>query len=197
MKTRIAALAAVALTGAIALAGCAPTGMGNMPGMGGGSSGSGGSSSSSKAFNSADVTFAQMMIPHHKQAVQMADMLLKKEGIDARVVALAQRIKDAQSPEITTMTGWLKDWGKSTSMSGMSGMSGMSDADMSALENATGTEASKLFLTQMTAHHKGAIAMAKTQISDGKFPDAVQLANDIVKSQTAEIDEMTQLLATL
>jgi uncharacterized protein (DUF305 family) len=64
------------------------------------------------------------------------------------------------------------------SMSGMGGMGEgmMSDDDMAALDAATGAEASKIFLEQMTTHHQGAITMAKTDISDGKNPDAITLA---------------------
>lgn len=152
------------------------------------------------AFNDSDVAFAMGMVPHHKQAVEMADMILAKSGIDPRVIDLATRIKVAQGPEITEMTGWLKTWGSPVgSMSGMSGMGSgmMSDGDMAALDAATGTTASKLFLEQMTTHHQGAITMAKTEISDGKNTDAIKLANAIVTSQSAEITEMADILSSL
>jgi uncharacterized protein (DUF305 family) len=77
----------------------------------------------------------------------------------------------------------------------MSGM--MGDEDMARLDAAQGTEAAKLFLTQMVAHHEGAVMMAKIETTDGKNPDAVQLSKDIVSSQEAEIQEMRDLLATL
>ncbi|KAA0108849.1 DUF305 domain-containing protein [Mycolicibacterium sp. P1-5] len=75
------------------------------------------------AHNQADMMFARMMIPHHQQAIQMSDMIFAKQGIDPRVVALAQQIKAAQGPEIDQMQGWLKQWG----MPGMNGMPGMGD----------------------------------------------------------------------
>jgi uncharacterized protein (DUF305 family) len=152
------------------------------------------------AFNDADVAFAMGMVPHHKQAVEMADMILAKDAIDAKVIDIAKRIKSAQGPEITEMTAWLKTWGSPMdSMSGMSGMDSgmMSDDDMAALDAATGTEASKLFLEQMTTHHQSAITMAKTELSDGKNPDAINLANGIVTSQSAEIAEMADIMAGL
>ena len=58
--------------------------------------------------------FAQMMIPHHAQAVEMSDMMLKKQDIPAEVTALATRIKAAQGPEIEKMTGWLEGWDEPT-----------------------------------------------------------------------------------
>lgn len=158
------------------------------------------SSENTGAFNDSDVAFAMGMVPHHQQAVEMADMILAKDGIDQRVIDLATRIKAAQDPEILEMTAWLETWGSPMdSMSGMGGMGEgmMSDDDMAALDAVTGVEASKLFLEQMTTHHQGAITMAKTEISDGKNPDAITLANAIVTGQSAEITEMSDILGTL
>ena len=132
-------------------------------------------SAAAEAHNDADVMFAQHMIPHHHQAMEMSDMLLGKQGIDPRVVQLANQIKAAQGPEIQQMQGWLTEWGTPamppTSGHDMPSMQGMmSDADMTALQNAQAVEASKLFLTQMIAHHEGAITMAQTEIKDGQYP---------------------------
>ncbi|KAA0112627.1 DUF305 domain-containing protein [Mycolicibacterium sp. P9-22] len=162
------------------------------------------------AHNDTDVAFAQGMIPHHEQAVEMSDMLLGKQGVDPAVVALANEIKAAQAPEIEKMQEWLAQWGVSstpaTSDTGMPGhnmpghdMSGggmgmMSDADMAALQNAQGTEAGRLFPEQMIEHHEGAITMAQQEIDNGQFPAAVEMARSIVSSQQAEIDEMRALL---
>lgn len=60
----------------------------------------------------ADIQFATMMIPHHTQAVAMSDTLLSKQGVDAKVTALATRIKAEQAPEIIQMSGWLAGWGR-------------------------------------------------------------------------------------
>lgn len=158
--------------------------------------------------NQADVDFAQHMIPHHQQAVEMSDMLLGKQGIDPRVVTLANQIKAAQGPEIQTMKGWLTAWGAPTPPSGsampgmtmpaatpMPGM--MTDQDMAALQNAQGVAASKTFLTGMIQHHQGAIDMAKTEISTGQNTDAIALANAISTSQQQEITTMQNLLTSL
>src|SRR4029079_6009629 len=68
-------------------------------------------STAAEAHNDADVMFAQHMIPHHQQAMEMSDMLLGKQGIDPRVVQLANQIKAAQGPDIQQMQGWLTEWG--------------------------------------------------------------------------------------
>ena len=175
------------------------------------------SSAATAEFNDADVTFAQGMIPHHQQAVEMSDMLLGKQGINPDVVALANEIKNAQGPEIEQMQGWLQEWGASSTpaptstdmpghnmpghqmpadgeMGDMPGMAGGGHGMMSALQNAQGAEASRLFLTQMIEHHKGAITMAQQEIDNGQFPAAVEMARNIVSSQQKEIDTMQGML---
>lgn len=196
MRIRTIALASSALTAALVLAGCTSTGMGGMD-----NNPTAPPSSSSAAFNSADGTFAMDMIAHHQQAIDMADMLLDKQGVDDRVTALAREIKAAQDPEIEAMKGWLEDLGIMTDDSGMEGMdhSGgmMSDEDMAALDGATGADASTLFLTQMTEHHRGAIAMAQQELDNGESADALALAQKIIDTQTAEIATMQSILDTL
>lgn len=154
-------------------------------------------------FNASDVMFATMMIPHHQQAVEMSNLVLNKDGVDAAVVELAETIKGAQAPEIDLMSSWLTEWGQplpdgmDMEMDGMDmGMDdGMMSDDMAALESAGGAEASTLFLEQMIAHHEGAIAMAEAEIENGTNPDAVTLATAIVAAQTAEIELMKGLLS--
>lgn len=201
---------AAALAASLGLAGCAANaGSGNSMPMDHGS-GSAMSSAMPSAgsmspganadHNQADVMFAQMMIPHHSQAVEMSDIMLAKSGMPAGVTALVTKIKAAQAPEIQQMTGWLTGWGAPTAMSDHSGhgMTGMvDDSGIEKLKSATGTDAAKLFLEQMIGHHEGAIEMAQQEISAGKSPDAVKLGHDIVDAQQAEITQMKQLLATL
>ena len=173
---------------------------------------SGGGDSQASAHNDADVAFAQGMIPHHQQAIAMSDTLLAKQGIDPSVVSLANEIKAAQGPEIQQMQGWLTNWGvpatTTSAGSGMPSMPGhdmgstggggmMSEQDMSALRAAQGVDASRLFLTQMIEHHKGAIAMAQTEQASGQFAPAVELARSIIASQQREIETMQRMLGAL
>ena len=195
---------AAALAASLGLAGCAADS--GTPGGGMHSSHASSSPMSSMMpdasadHNQADIMFAQMMIPHHAQAVEMSDIVLAKPDLPADIRALATRIKDAQAPEIETMTGWLKSWNVPTMAADHSGhgMSGMVDAEgLSKLKAAQGTEAARLFMEQMTGHHEGAVEMAKDEIDGGKNPEAVQLARDIVTAQESEIAEMKKLLAAL
>ena len=201
MKIRTAATAVVAVATALTLAGCAGSGTGSesMPGMDHGSDSS--SSAPTADFNDADVMFAQMMIPHHQQAVEMADMILAEDDVPEGVSSLAEDIKAAQQPEIDQLQEWLDEWGADVDAESMDGMDHgggmMSDEDMEALEAATGAEASRLFLEQMTTHHEGAVQMAQDEVDNGKNADAVAMAQTIVDTQTAEIKTMQELLAQL
>ncbi|WP_201276677.1 DUF305 domain-containing protein [Marisediminicola senii] len=146
--------------------------------------------------------FAQMMVPHHEQAVEMSDMILAKDDVDPDVLDIAQQIKDAQGPEIEQMNGWLDEWDASDDMGDMGGMDHsmdgmMSDDEMEALEGSSAESASRLFLEQMTEHHEGAIDMAQTELDEGEYPEAVELAQDIVDTQQAEIDQMQEILSGL
>lgn len=159
------------------------------------------SSDASAKFNDTDVMFAQMMIPHHEQAVEMAKLAATRAG-SSEVKALASKIEGAQGPEITTMKGWLKDWNAPSDGSSMGGMdhSGhdmegmMSDSEMSDLESKSGDAFDQVFLSMMIEHHSGALGMAKSEIADGENPEAIALAKTIESTQQAEIKQMEALL---
>lgn len=156
-------------------------------------------------FNATDVGFAQGMIPHHAQAIVMADMALA-QTTNPDVTQLATQIKAAQGPEIEQLTTWLQSWAQPApdtgdsvdhSMDGMDGMmmSGMmSDADMASLENATGADFDTMWLEMMIQHHEGAISMARDEVTGGKYAATKSLAESIVTSQLEEIDTMSKLL---
>lgn len=188
------------LTLALALTGCAD----NSTAPSGQTTSSPQSSSASTATD-ADEMFVTMMIPHHQQAIDMADILLAKDGADSRVIELAEQIKAAQGPEIDTMLGWLEDWGVDYDPDSMDGMDHgsmggdgmMSEEDMTLLEDADAAEASRLFLEQMIMHHEGAVDMARTALDDAQNSDVLDLAQQVIDDQTAEIATMQELLAQL
>jgi len=154
------------------------------------------------AKNEADVVFATMMIPHHAQAIAMAETALK-QGTDPKILSLAPRVKAAQSPEIARLSGWLTGWGApvpdTSDMGGMSGMGGqaggmMSAQEMTDLGKASGSGFDQMWLQSMTRHHEGAVDMAKTALAKGTNPDAKKLAQSIIDSQSTEINEMKSIL---
>lgn len=219
---RLGIITIAVAAGSILFAGCGDSGSSQS-----GTASSSTTVSSAQKHNAADETFVRGMIPHHQQAVQMSDLMLAKPDIDPRVVDLAKRIKAAQGPEIDTMNRWLAEWSTgaaaspaatSTPGSDMSGhdMPGMSmpatsvsgaapamghgmvsEEGMADLRAAQGTAASRLFLTEMIQHHRGAIMMAQNEIDSGEYPAAVALARSIVTTQQAEITEMEKLLGSL
>ncbi|GGS75250.1 DUF305 domain-containing protein [Streptomyces cinerochromogenes] len=200
--TRRAALATVAVTGALVLAACGGDNDGDSGSAHPGHGASATASASAGAHNAQDVAFAQGMIPHHQQALEMAE-LADGRAASAEVKDLASRIEKAQGPEIRTMTGWLKSWGEEVPMAGMdhsghAGMSGMSgmmgEADMTALKKAHGKDFDTRFLTLMIEHHQGAVTMATTEKGKGRYSAATAMADDIVTAQNAEIKEMKKLL---
>lgn len=201
MRKKSLALVGLAVAGGLALTACGgnDNDMSGMSGMGSSAPATSSSDAATAEFNDADVTFATEMIPHHRQAVEMAD-LAESRAESPEVQKLAQTIKNAQDPEIETMTGWLEDWGKPVpqDMSGMD-MSGsmpgmMSMDDMAKLEKASGAEFDQMFLTMMIGHHQGAIEMAQAEQANGASPAAIQLAKDIEAAQAAEITTMRDLL---
>jgi uncharacterized protein (DUF305 family) len=166
---------------------------------------------STTEHNAADVAFASDMLQHHAQALAMVDLTMGRT-LDPVVRQLAEQIRDAQAPEIEMFTDWLTDWDEevpetvrdhanaghdmddmgesmSTDMPGM-----MTSDDMAALEDASDAEFQTLWLEMMIEHHEGAVEMATTEQGDGQYKDAVDLAGDIVTSQSAEVDAMKGLL---
>lgn len=205
------AVLSVATAGALLLAGCSSSGDNPSSGPNSSAAASPTGTPTSGPHNAADVSFATDMIPHHAQAVQMADMAFT-QATSAQVKTLATAIKAAQDPEIATMSGWLAGWGEnvpSTSSSmGGTGMGGtdhsmgsgtgmMSEADMTALGAAHGAAFDRMWVSMMITHHTGALEMANTELADGQNADAQSLARSIVTSQTAEITTMKQLLSTM
>lgn len=179
-------------------AGCGGGGDESTVAQEGTSSTTGEASEGADDFNDADVTFAQSMIPHHRQAVEMAALAADRAG-SAEVKDLASRIQAAQGPEIETMTAWLEQWGETMdqSMQGMDMSGGMSKEEMAQLEGASGAEFDRMFLEMMREHHRSAVEMAQTEVKEGQNADAVELARKIVEDQTAEIQEIEGLLAEL
>lgn len=164
----------------------------------------------SEEFNQTDVDFATDMIQHHAQALSMVD-LTDGRDLSPELATLAEQIRMAQGPEIETMVDWLNEWDQpipettrdhanahgDVEMETDSDMPGMMSADeMAELEAASGAEFERMFLTMMIEHHEGAIEMAKTEQEDGEYADAIALAEEIEKAQTAEITTMNELLGS-
>jgi uncharacterized protein (DUF305 family) len=156
----------------------------------------------SEGATGVDIMFAQMMIPHHEQAVVMAELAVDRAE-DPQIVALASEIRAAQDPEIDLMASWLEQWGvprlsgdDAMSAHGSHGMAGMlSDSQLEALAGAQGTTFDALFATYMIEHHRGAISMAEDVVNAGSHPAVAALARDIIVSQEKEILQLQGFLS--
>lgn len=161
-----------------------------------GHSGMHSSDSSKSEYSGDDIMFAQMMIPHHQQAVEMSDLAIKNSK-NPQVLKLAEQIKAAQAPEISQMKSWLTSAGQSLMGDHGMSMDGMlSDDEIEQLRQSSGKAFDKLFLAGMIAHHEGALSMV-SMIEDSENEEAKTLAQNIKVSQSAEIDLMKRYLAEL
>ena len=200
----------VALAGALglSLAAC-----GDDSNSGSGSPSAVQTASNGDVYNAADVKFATDMIQHHAQALAMV-ALTDGRPLDPAMKKLTEQIRDAQAPEIETMTGWLTNWGQKVpatvndhvhgghDMDGMDMGSGtgtdmpgmMTSEQMDQLKNASDAEFQDMWLQMMQDHHRGAIEMAQDEVKKGTFNDAIALAKQIASSQQQEIDKMEAML---
>jgi uncharacterized protein (DUF305 family) len=150
--------------------------------------------------NEQDAAFASNMIVHHREAIEMADMA-RSQAENPKVLALADKIKAAQAPEIETLSTWLTDWGMQPPAEGAamdhggSAMPGMmTPEEMEELGGMKGAEFDEMFLTMMIKHHEGAVTMAQEEVAEGKNESVKEFAQKVIDDQTAEIDEMKALL---
>jgi uncharacterized protein (DUF305 family) len=207
---RAVALAAIPLALTLTLAGCgSPNGDESLPGMNRDES-PGSAAPTVEAggeFNDADAMFLTMMIPHHEQEVEMSEEILAKDGIDERVLALAEQIQDAQELEIERMESLLDQWeidddaepddDDDDDDDDGDGDGWMSERDMEALEAADGAAAERLYLEGLIEGHEAAVEMAKTEMDEGINPDALEVAHGIIEVHTAELATLQDLVTEM
>jgi len=199
----------VVIVAAVALAGCGSSSSdssaeSSQTTVTASSTGSAASDTADTSFNDADVAFAQNMIGHHQQAIEMASLALDPtSGASSEVTDLAQRINAAQDPEVSMMSGWLEHWHQPMTMDSAAGhdmgsmhsVEGMmSSEDMDQLMQLSGAEFDRAWLQGMIEHHRGAITMAEQIKDEGDNPDVLALADQVITTQQAEVDEMMSLL---
>ncbi|WP_431780459.1 DUF305 domain-containing protein [Streptomyces chumphonensis] len=164
-----------------------------------------GTEQEAQQHNAADVAFAQEMIQHHRQAIEMTELAPERAG-SAEVRALAADIEEAQAPEIETMSAWLRGWGEPVpeASAGMDhgphdghDMPGMMTGEqMEELAAAEGAAFDTLFLRMMIEHHEGAVEMAEDVRADGGHGPTRTLADAVIDVQSEEIATMRELLGT-
>ncbi|MDG5818557.1 DUF305 domain-containing protein [Natronococcus sp. A-GB7] len=142
-------------------------------------------------FNDADVAFMQGMIPHHEQAIEMAELVPDRTD-SRRLCDLAPEIIEVQEAEIEQLQEWLEeagaDAGGDHDHDEMEGM--LSDEELTELREAEGQEFDCLFAEQMIFHHEGAIEMAEDVLEGGRAERVADLAEEIIAVQREEIEMM-------
>ncbi|WP_067892907.1 DUF305 domain-containing protein [Nocardia vaccinii] len=201
-RTRIT-LAGTGIAVALLIAGCSSdsgsstsgttTPMADMPGMNHSAASS--TAPTRTDFDTADVTFLQMMYPHHAQAVEMSKMVPSRSQ-NQQLIALAAKIEAAQAPEMTKFADLLHSFGKPAPSATMDHPMGgvMSQGQMTALGQASGAAFDKMWLQMMIEHHKGAVTMSNTELADGSNAEVKALAQGIITAQQAEITQMQDML---
>ncbi|CAM3653837.1 MAG: DUF305 domain-containing protein [Actinobacteria bacterium] len=171
-----------------------------------------------------DVAFAGEMLQHHAQALAMVDLTLERRlEADVAALAEQIRDAQAPEIELMTdwLVAWDEpvpatvrdhslaghgDHSPSEAMAELEGRDGheghdtgsmpgmLTSAQLASLEEASDQEFTALWLELMIAHHEGAVEMAQAQQATGTFRPAVELAEEIERSQTVEIETMRGLL---
>ncbi|CAA9281877.1 MAG: putative lipoprotein [uncultured Actinomycetospora sp.] len=207
MRSRLIGGVLAAATAAVLAAGCSDSS--NAPAAGAPAPATPASAAPAAApvspeHNSADVVFAQGMLPHHIQATAMSSQASSRAA-SQEVKDLAARIDQAQGPEIEQMNQMLDTWGAPRPQPGSTAMPGMpmgdmpmpgmvGEAQMQQLAGQSGAAFDRMFLQMMIEHHTGAVQMAQTEQAQGLNPQAKELAGAIVADQQREITEMQDLI---
>ena len=147
-----------------------------------------------------DQHFITMMIPHHEDAIAMANMALTRAE-HPEIKQLAKNIKTSQSQEIEQMRAWYKKWygtdvpkvdgnnmGGGMMHGGKRGMMSNMRTDLTALSKAKNFD--QAFIEEMIPHHEMAVMMSQHLLSNAVHPEMKQLAQAIIQAQTKEINEM-------
>jgi len=158
-------------------------------------------------YSPADVKFMSDMIPHHHQAIQMAELVAGRTN-NPELIDVAGRINGSQGDEIEFMQQWLRERGERVpdptahhAMHTSHTMAGMATPEqMAELAAAQGTAFDRLFLQLMITHHEGAVKMVEELLEEpGSAFDPVlfEFTSDVTNDQTAEIERMNAMLVNL
>ncbi|WP_112283176.1 DUF305 domain-containing protein [Prauserella muralis] len=170
------------------LAGCGPESE-QAPLDGGGTGGGG---------NAADVAFAQAMIPHHEQSIELAELVPQRRTSDY-VRELAAEITRKETAEIERMAQWLRAWGAAVPSAAdhaghaMPGM--LAPGAIPALQAAPDDAFEQRWLRTLATHLGHGIDMAEKLLAQGSHPGTRTLAENIVNAQQAEVATINDRLA--
>ncbi|WP_409493389.1 DUF305 domain-containing protein [Amycolatopsis sp. cmx-11-12] len=155
----------------------------------------------SAEYNDADVMFLQMMIAHNSQGLEIVKLVHAKQAQKQELKDLAAAIEATQQTESSDMRNWLKSWGKPETGSmdpnahHHHGGDGLTDKGLlEALSKKDGKEFTLDFADIFVAHQHNGVALARTELKDGKNPEAKALAQRVMDSRTGEVQQIRTLV---
>lgn len=155
----------------------------------------------SAEYNDADVMFLQMMIAHNSQGLEIVKLVHAKQAQKQELKDLAAAIEATQQTESSDMRNWLKSWGKPETGSmdpnahHHHGGDGLTDKGLlEALSKKDGKEFTLDFADIFVAHQHNGVALARTELKDGKNPESKALAQRIMDSRTGEVQQIRTLI---
>lgn len=140
---------------------------------------------------SSDADYIDNLVPHHQQAIDMADVEIAK-GTRADVRDMAQQMKDMQQQEIAKMQGIRARVAGSERVQPMRDPHG--EEDVASLQQATGPQVDTLFLENMVPHHAGAVSLSHRALENLSDPELRDMAEMTIVMQTREMNEMLDML---
>ena len=157
------------------------------------------------SFGAADILFVQMMIPHHQDAVTMAE-LARTRSQNPGIRGVAEQISSIQQPQIDTMISWVQAVGRPTAPPDFNTGHGVGEhavpgtmtfTDLVRLRESSGARFDRKFLTVMIRHHRGTLRAAKAELAEVSSPEVKAIGQDMVAKQKAELKTLRQILAQL
>jgi uncharacterized protein (DUF305 family) len=152
------------------------------------------------AFNDTDVMFVQMIVPHHRQGIAIAEIGAER-ATRADVKILASAIVATEKDEVARLEGWLKVWQRPATAdpaahAAHGGMPVTSEKKIAKLRTTSRAKVDKAVLDMLIAHQDDAIRLAHYETSDGRNVNAVGYAKQVDESRTAQIKQMRGYLGT-
>jgi len=147
-----------------------------------------GADDDSSEFNRNDVMFMNMMVVHHEQAIEMAELSQNRTN-NRNILELSENISEAQSRENRQMRKWMNSLGYETgNHHRMAGMA--TQSEMQRLEGSNGSDFDRLFAELMIEHHRGGIEMARNFRRNGQHTELRQMQTQMIETQQREIQKM-------
>ena len=149
-----------------------------------------------KSTGNNDIDFASMMLEHHKGAVEMSEIEQEK-GVDSDLRNFAKKVIDDQTVEINFMKKFITESPKEPSGNSAEFQKALRHSMMAMMGDSIPVynNIDKDFAAQMIPHHQSAVDMAQAYLQFGKESSLRKLCENIIASQTKEINWLKEWLS--